>query len=121
METCCQLWISTNCLGRLPSVSWPALPILHLRSDSPRIERSATSGAEDFESDSVGTPNFIPAFAYDTGRLLVLAKVKTGNMSKSSVRAQMPFEGISGLVSVDDAGDLNTLLGVLKVKANGEV
>jgi ABC-type branched-subunit amino acid transport system substrate-binding protein len=67
------------------------------------------------------TSNFIPAFAYDTGRILVQAKVKAGKVTKDSVRAQLPFKGVSGTVSVDDAGDLSTPLGILKVEASGEI
>jgi len=67
------------------------------------------------------TPNFVPAFAYDTGRLLALAKSKAGSVSRDAIRAQLPYKGVAGEITVDQAGDLSTPLGVLKVRQDGNV
>ncbi|MCX7092043.1 MAG: ABC transporter substrate-binding protein [Methylobacter sp.] len=67
------------------------------------------------------TPNYIPAFAYDTGRLLVLSYSKTKGVSKNDIKAQLPYSGISGNITVDDEGDLNSALGLLKVNAQGKL
>ncbi len=67
------------------------------------------------------TPNFVPAYAYDTGRLIVLAQAKSGKVNKQTIREQLPYSGISGSITVDDSGDLATPLGVVQVLEDGSL
>jgi ABC-type branched-subunit amino acid transport system substrate-binding protein len=67
------------------------------------------------------TPNYIPAFAYDTGRLFVLAQKNAHSISKDALKAQMPFNGIAGTIAVDADGDFSSPLGYVKVTNSGEL
>lgn len=64
-------------------------------------------------------PNYVPAFAYDTGKLFVLSYVKTNGVSKDDIKAQLPYSGITGNITVDEQGDLNSRLGFMKVNIQG--
>jgi len=66
-------------------------------------------------------PNYVPAYAYDTGGLIVQAYQKASNVSKAAIIAQMPYNGITGKITVDPDGDLNTRLEIVKVNADGKV
>lgn len=64
-------------------------------------------------------PNYVPAFAYDTGRLFVLSYSKTNGVSKDNIKAQLPYSGIAGNITVDGEGDFSSALGFVKVNAQG--
>jgi branched-chain amino acid transport system substrate-binding protein len=66
-------------------------------------------------------PNFIPAFGYDTGRLIVAARKAKTVVNKEAIRAMLPYKGLAGEITVDAAGDLSTPLGILKVRPDGSV
>ncbi|MCM2374651.1 ABC transporter substrate-binding protein [Aporhodopirellula aestuarii] len=67
------------------------------------------------------TPNFIPAFAYDTGRMIVQAYADSNTVTPASLESVTPFDGVAGEITLDEYGDLSTPLGVLKVNAEGSV
>lgn len=67
------------------------------------------------------TPNYVPAYAYDTGRLLLQAYKKQSKVSRDAILAQMPYSGVTGTITVDADGDLNTPLGIVKVSADGNI
>lgn len=66
-------------------------------------------------------PNYVPAFAYDTGRLFVEAYAKDKKVSKEALKGVLPYDGVAGPISVDGDGDYNAPLGFLKVAAGGEL
>jgi ABC-type branched-subunit amino acid transport system substrate-binding protein len=67
------------------------------------------------------TPNYVPAFAYDTGRLFVQAYAKQKSVSKAALKSQLPYAGVAGTIQVDDDGDYNSPLGYVKVTRNGDL
>jgi ABC-type branched-subunit amino acid transport system substrate-binding protein len=73
----------------------------------------------DFEKKFGIAPNFLPAFAYDTGRMIVISHSKSMVVSPETITKLTPFPGVAGEITVDASGDLSTPLGILKVKANG--
>lgn len=73
----------------------------------------------DFQKRFGIAPNFLPAFAYDTGRMIVLSQSKSGSATPESMQTLTPFPGVAGEITFDASRDLSTPLGILKVKANG--
>ena len=103
-------------IGELAGVAYAAPPFSFPENKQAREQWTAR-----FIQRFGKTPNFVPAFGYDTGRLLVHAYVKHGKVTKPTIEAELPFTGVSGPLTVDSTGDLNTPLGVLKVKADGSI
>lgn len=66
-------------------------------------------------------PSYIEAYAYDTGRLIVMAYKRNGDASISSIRSVMPFRGVTGEINLDLDGDLKAKLAVAEVKPDGNV
>ena len=66
-------------------------------------------------------PTFMPAYAYDTGKLLVKVYAARSKVSKEAIIAELPYEGAAGRIEVDRFGDLSTPLGILKVRSDGTV
>ncbi len=66
-------------------------------------------------------PHYVPAFAYDTGYLFVLAHKNRGEIGKSAIVEQLPFQGIAGTISVDLEGDFNAKLGFVIVEPSGQL
>lgn len=102
----------------------PKAELAGVVSIAPPYEIPGTiSGREDwikrYQEKFGKTPNYVPAFAYDTGRLLVLAQKNKRSISKDALKAQMPFSGIAGTINVDSEGDFSSPLGYVKVSAEG--
>jgi ABC-type branched-subunit amino acid transport system substrate-binding protein len=55
-------------------------------------------------------PNFVPAYGFDIGYLIVLAYKNDLLITKESILAQLPFDGITGRLSTDIQGDLQSSL-----------
>lgn len=66
-------------------------------------------------------PSYIEAYAYDTGRIIVAAYKRYGDVSTSSIRSVMPFRGVTGEIYLDSDGDLKAKLAVAEVKPDGNV
>jgi len=65
--------------------------------------------------------NYVQAYAYDTGRLLVEAYVKQKSVRPASLKAVFPYEGVCGKMSLDADRDLVTDLGFVKIAAGGKL
>jgi branched-chain amino acid transport system substrate-binding protein len=66
-------------------------------------------------------PTYVEAYAYDTGRIIVAAKKKSGTANADSILGVIPYEGITGLIKLDSDGDLMTTLTIGKVSNEGKV
>lgn len=89
--------------------------------DFPENRATRDEWSARFKARFGAVPNFVPAYAYDTGRLIVMAKNRAGTLDKKSLTAQLPNEGITGKITVDKYGDLSTPLGVLQVMEDGSL
>lgn len=67
------------------------------------------------------TPNYVPAFAYDTGYLFVLAYKNARSLTKEKLIEQLPFDGIASRITVDSEGDFDAGLGIAIVDSDGAV
>lgn len=72
-----------------------------------------------FKSRFGPTPSYVPAYAYDTAQILVRTFHARGSMSKSDILSSLPYEGVTGTVTVDKDGDYDGPLCFLKVAADG--
>ncbi len=66
-------------------------------------------------------PNYVPAYAYDTGRIIVEAYTRYGEITAAGLRAVTPYDGINGTIMLNDHGDLNSTLTTGYVNEKGEV
>jgi branched-chain amino acid transport system substrate-binding protein len=107
--------------GSVPAAEFNGVAYTAPAYSFPENRQAREAWAERYRARFGKVPNFVPAFAYDTGRLLALAKSKGGSVSRDAIRAQLPYTGVAGEIAVDQAGDLSTPLGVLKVRQDGSV
>jgi ABC-type branched-subunit amino acid transport system substrate-binding protein len=66
-------------------------------------------------------PNFVPAYGFDIGYLIVMAHKNDLSVTKQSILAQLPFDGITGRLSTDAQGDLQSSLQCAIVDQNGVI
>lgn len=66
-------------------------------------------------------PHYVPAYAYDTGRILVEAQVRAGGLRPEAIRAATPYRGVTGQIVLDSHGDLDSTLTIGIVGADGRV
>jgi ABC-type branched-subunit amino acid transport system substrate-binding protein len=66
-------------------------------------------------------PGYVEAYAYDTGCILVEAKKRSGSISDRTIRAILPYHGVSGDINIDKDGDLNSHLSVAEIKSSGRI
>lgn len=111
-----ELLLASSDWQEFEGVAYIAPPFEFPENQNSREEWSAV-----FQARFGTEPNFMPAFAYDTGRIVALAMERSGEVTKESVTELLPYQGVAGEISVDATGDLNTPLGILKVVAGGEL
>lgn len=87
----------------------------------PGLVKEAAAWAKRYEQKFAREPSYVEAYAYDTGRILVTAYKKFGNIDGRSLRDILPFSGVSGKITLDQDGDLSSKLHVAQITANGSV
>lgn len=65
-------------------------------------------------------PTYVPAYAYDTGRILVKAFKENNAVTPEAIRAALPFTGLTGTVTLDADGDIQATLTVARVSDQGK-
>jgi ABC-type branched-subunit amino acid transport system substrate-binding protein len=66
-------------------------------------------------------PSYIGAYGYDTARIIVTAYKKAGVVTTDSIRGVLPYNGVTGTVTIDDDGDLASTLGIAKIGKSGDI
>lgn len=66
-------------------------------------------------------PSYVPAYAYDTGALIVNAYAKSGKVDVASLMAAIPFDGVSGKIALDSDRDIISTLTLAKIDKIGRV
>lgn len=55
-------------------------------------------------------PSYVDAYAYDTARVIAAAYKKAGKIDSNSIESVMPFDGIVGMIELDEERDLKSTL-----------
>jgi branched-chain amino acid transport system substrate-binding protein len=66
-------------------------------------------------------PGYVETYGYDTGQLVVKAFKESNKVDTASIRAAMPFKGITGEVKVDQDGDIVATITIARIAADGSV
>jgi hypothetical protein len=65
-------------------------------------------------------PNYVQAYAYDTGNIIVESYKRFGDVTPESIKKMFPYNGLSGKMSLDVDRDLVTNLGFVKITKDGK-
>lgn len=85
----------------------------------PGAVEGADEWRERFRDYGGREPNFIQAYAYDTAQVMVESKRRFGDVRPSSIEQVFPFEGITGVMRLDEDRDLITPLGFMMISPEG--
>jgi ABC-type branched-subunit amino acid transport system substrate-binding protein len=64
-------------------------------------------------------PTYVPAYAYDNAYLIVRSFKREGNVNAASLSASVPFDGINGLIDLDQYRDVTATVGLVEFTASG--
>ena len=77
---------------------------------------------ENFEKTYAEKPGFIEAIAYDTSMILfqILSRpdIRSRNAIKNALMQLKDFQGVTGLTSFNDSGDVQKKLSLLRIKGD---
>ncbi len=83
------------------------------------------AGAPDFFKRFKATygksPSYVEAYAYDTAAIIVAAQAKHGKVTTETIYKIMPFQGITGMVDLDEDGDIIGTVTVAHINKDGKV
>lgn len=77
--------------------------------------------ASRFQQRFNGPPTYIAAYAYDTGRILAKALALGNSVTTETILKAVPYDGVTGLIQLDQHRDLASTLTIGYVNENGEV
>jgi len=66
-------------------------------------------------------PSYLEAYAYDTAALIVAAKAKTDKVGKTSILAQTPYDGVTGVIKFDEFGDITGTTTAAQYGKDGQI
>ena len=85
----------------------------------------ATYGAESlrarFKEKYGQALSYVPAYAYDTAGMIVAAQAKFGAVTKENLIKVTPYDGVTGLVKLDENGDIVGTVTVAQINASGVI
>ena len=93
-------------------------PVFELPDSAPA---GAAAWIERYEARFNQPPSFVGAYGYDVGRVVAMALKDAGEVTVESIRAQLPYSGVSGEIALDADGDLTSTLGVGLVAEDGSI
>lgn len=104
-----------------PSDVLSDVPFIAPAFELPGISKMAQGWKGRYEKEFGNKPNYVEAYAYDTGTLMVDAFAKEKKMTIESLKAALPKEGVTGTIKLDADGDLAVPLHTAIVNKEGEV
>ena len=66
-------------------------------------------------------PTYVEAYAYDTAGLIVKAFSQNGQVTTQSIRSALPYDGITGTITLDKDGDIVATVTTARLDASGTV
>jgi branched-chain amino acid transport system substrate-binding protein len=66
-------------------------------------------------------PSYVEAYAYDTAGIIVAAQAKGGKVTKETLLAVTPYDGVSGRIELDKFGDIMGTVTVAQIGPDGNV
>jgi branched-chain amino acid transport system substrate-binding protein len=89
--------------------------------DIPGAAPKAAEWRKRFQDKFGHSPSYVPAYAYDNAWAIVKAYKQAGAVTVDSVRAAMPFQGITGDINLDHDGDIVATVAIAQVDGDGNV
>lgn len=87
----------------------------------PGVVKESKAWAERYKQKFQQEPSYVESYAYDTGKILTRTYKRFGKVDDTSIRSTLPFRGVSGEITIDKDGDLNSKLHVAEVMSNGAI
>lgn len=92
----------------------------------PLLEVSgAVAGADEwrerFHTAYGKRPHWVAAYAYDVAQVLATTLNTSRRVDLSSLKAVLPYDGLTGIVQIDDDGDIMATITIAKVNTDGKV
>jgi branched-chain amino acid transport system substrate-binding protein len=93
-----------------------ACPLFDIPGASPKSAQWRQSYQQRFNRN----PSYVPAYAYDNAWALVKAYKDSGKVTVDSIRASMPFQGITGEIKLDADGDIIATVALAELGPDGK-
>ena len=93
-------------------------PVFELPTSAPA---GSAAWIKKYETRFNQPPSFVGAYGYDVGRVVAAALKSAGKVTVESIRAQLPYKGVSGNIDLDADGDLTSTLGIGLIAEDGSV
>ncbi len=87
----------------------------------PGVTKGADAWNKAYKARFNTTPHYVPAYAYDTARMIVAAYKKSGKVTTQTLRGVTPFAGLVGSIELDADGDIIGSLGIGQVNPDRSV
>ncbi len=89
--------------------------------DIPGAAGKSSPWRERYQKKFGRAASYVPAYAYDNAWAIVRAYKQSGKVTVESLRAIMPFEGVTGEIDLDKDGDIKSGVGLARLSADGKV
>jgi ABC-type branched-subunit amino acid transport system substrate-binding protein len=89
--------------------------------DIPGATAKAADWRQRFQQRFNRNPSYVPAYAYDNAWAIVKAYKNSGKVNVESIRAALPFSGLTGEVNLDSDGDIIATVALAELGPDGKV
>jgi branched-chain amino acid transport system substrate-binding protein len=88
--------------------------------DIPGATAKAAEWRQRFQQRFNRNPSYVPAYAYDNAWAIVKAYKDSGKASVETIRAAMPFQGLTGEIKLDSEGDIIATVALAELGPDGK-
>lgn len=89
--------------------------------DIPGATPKAAEWRQRYQQRFNRNPSYVPAYAYDNAWAIVKAYKNSGKVTVDSIRAALPFQGITGEIKLDADGDIIATVALAQLGPDGKV
>jgi len=88
--------------------------------DIPGATQKAAEWRQRYQQRFNRNPSYVPAYAYDNAWAMVRAYKNSGKVNVETIRAALPFQGITGEIKLDTDGDIIATVALAELGPDGK-
>jgi branched-chain amino acid transport system substrate-binding protein len=93
-----------------------ATPLFDIPGGTPK----AAEWRQRFQQRFNRNPSYVPAYAYDNAWAIVRAYKNSGKVTVDTIRAALPFQGLTGEINLDGDGDIIATVALAEIGPDGK-